>query len=111
MDERLLEKLRRDGALRKMRDGRDGVSVTVQFQGNVPAVARPARKEWLHEHFAELGAKLAYLPINFDTSSVSVSGQTVEATCAVDCLPELRQAVEPGGHKVELVRTVQAVPN
>jgi hypothetical protein len=110
MDEHLIEKLRRGESLHKMQDGREGVSVTVQFQGTVPAVSRPERKEWLRQHFAQLGTKLAYLPIRLDPASVSVSGQTVEATCAVDCLPQLQQAVEHGGHKVEIVRTVQAVP-
>jgi hypothetical protein len=111
MEGNLIQKLRRDGNLHKMQDGREGVSVTVQFQGTVPAVSRPERKEWLREHFAQLGTKLANLPIHLDPATVSVSGQTVEATCAVDCLPQLQRAVESGGHKVEVLRTVQAVPN
>jgi len=110
MDQHLIEKLRLGQSLKKMQDGSEGVSVTVQFPGKVPAVSRPERKEWLREHFAQLGARLADLPVHLDTASVSVSGQTVEATCSLDCLPKLQQALESNGHKVEIVRTIQAVP-
>jgi hypothetical protein len=110
VDQHLIDKLRRDESLAKMQDGREGISVTVQYRGPVPAVSRSQRKEWLRDHFAKLGAELANLPIRLDPASVSVSGQTVEATCAVDCLPQLQLAVEQGPHKLEIQRTVQAVP-
>ncbi len=108
MDEHLIERLRRGQSLKKMQDGRDGVPVTVQFQGTVPFASRPERKEWLRQHFAQLGARLVHLPIQLDPASVSVSGQTVEATIALDCLSELRQTVESGGDKVEIMRTMQS---
>jgi hypothetical protein len=110
MDDHLIDKLRIGESLKKMPDNREGVAVTVQFQGEVPAVSRPERKEWLRNHFAQLGAQLANLCVHLDPASVSVSGQTVEAICSLDCLPKLQHALESAGHKVEIVRTVQAAP-
>ncbi|PWU19764.1 MAG: hypothetical protein C5B50_05760 [Verrucomicrobia bacterium] len=110
MDQKLLEKLRQKQGLVQMPDGSEGVPVTLQFKGEVPAAPRPERKRWLINHFCGLGKQLANFPVMIDPDSVSVSGQTVEAVCPTDRLSEFRAAVEPTGHRVDVLRTMQAVP-
>jgi|SRR5882724_1785123 len=108
MDEELIKKLRDQQNLLHMPDGSEGVAVTVQFKGSVPALPRQERKKWLLNHFSSIGKELAGIPLQIDNQSVSISGQTIEAVCAVDHLAELRAVVEPKGHRVDIVRTIQA---
>lgn len=108
MDEQLINKLRDKQNLLQMPDGSEGVAVTMQFKGAVPALPRPERKKWLLQHFSSIGKELAGMPVQIDSVSVSVSGQTIEAICSVDRLADLRAVVEPKGLRVDVVRTIQA---
>lgn len=108
MEGSIIHKLRQNQQLQRMADGREGVPITVQFKGPVPALPRPERKEWLAQHFGDLKRELADLPIQMDTASISLSGQTVEAICAVDYIEKLRSLCAGGEHDIEIIRTIQA---
>ena len=41
---------------------------------------------------------------------LSVSGQAMEATCGVESLPPVRQALEASGHRLAIVKSIQATP-
>ncbi len=79
MDPEKLEKLRRAHAVRRLPDGREGVSVTIQYRGEMPAVPRTARREWLEHEIARVVRSVECEGAVVVPESVSVSGQTMEA--------------------------------
>ena len=109
MEEHVIQELRKKQSLHPLPQGNEGVMVTLQFKGDVPAKGRPERKQWLVDHFNCVEKSLIDLPVKIDTQSVSVSGQTIEAVCDVNHLADLRAVVEPTGHRVDIMRTVQVV--
>jgi len=99
-----IQKLRQDGLLKAMAGGQLGVPISVQYLGNIPALARPARKDWLLNHFQSLGVEMVHLPFSLDTNSISVSGQTVDALCDADEFEHVRDVLEAGEHRVTIQR-------
>ena len=110
VDEDRISKLRRDQKLARMPDGSEGVPISLQYKGSVPPLPREERKRWLLDHFAGLENKLSHLGIHLDPKTLSLSGQTVEAVCSVDCVEQVRKAVEPEQHEVTVVRSFQVTP-
>ena len=108
MDEEIIQKLRREGQLTPMPDGQEGVPITLQFKGEVPALQRPERKLWLEGVFTDWQEQQSHLPVQIEAGSVSLSGQTVDAVVATGQLDEVRKAAESSDLHVEIVRTIQA---
>ncbi len=103
MDDPVIRKLRRNNALHTLPDGSEAVPVTLQYQGPMPALPRNERKRWLGERFSRL-----YGELRLDLDSVSPSGQTVQALCPVQRLPEIREQTKANEDRVDIVQTYQA---
>jgi hypothetical protein len=88
----------------------DNAMVSIQFPGELPRLDRAARREWLHSHFNTLSADIPAGIFALDHASLSVSGQSIEARCVAMEMPKLTKLLESSGHRVALVRTLQAVP-
>jgi hypothetical protein len=106
MDEDIIKKLRREGQLTPMPDGHEGVPITLHFKGKLPALQRPERKQWLQHFFSEWHATQPHLPLQLDTRSVSLSGQTVIAVGSAEQLDDIRKAAESSDLHVEIVRSM-----
>src|SRR4029450_3866892 len=90
MDAKSVDKLRRDQSLRELPDGREGIDVTLQFVGSVPAESRPERKDWLKKRFSKAN-ELFDAPLDLKPESLSVSGQSIDATVPVDDFDDIRE--------------------
>lgn len=110
MDTDHIARLRRDQMLSTLDDGSEAVSLAVQFPGDLPRLDRAARREWLHSHFSQLGEALPVNALEMHPETLSISGQSIEARCAVRELPKVKQLLESSGHRVSITRKLQAVP-
>lgn len=108
MDARLIEKLRRDQSLRELPDGREGIDVTLQFVGAVPAAPRPQRKAWLRGRFIDLQRQV-HDCLDLKPESLSVAAQSIEATVPVDTFDEICERLSHEDVRVAVVRSVQVV--
>jgi hypothetical protein len=88
----------------------DDLMVSIQFPGELPQLDRAARRRWLESHFNTVSAAIPAKGFALDHNSLSVSGQSIEARCLAMEIPELTKLLESSGHRVALVRTLQAVP-
>jgi hypothetical protein len=88
----------------------DDLMLSIQFPGELPRLDRAARREWLHSHFNTVSADIPAEIFALDHDSLSVSGQSIEARCVAMEMPKLTKLLESSGHRVALVRTLQAVP-
>ena len=110
MDTEQIARLRRDQMLSTLDDGSEAASLAVQFPGDLPRLDRAARREWLHSHFSQLGEALPANALEMRPETLSISGQSIEARCAVRELPKVKQLLESSGHRVSITRKLQAVP-
>ena len=106
-DHVVIAKLRQDQRLEKMADGAEGVPISLQYKGSVPSLPRPERKQWLLERFNHLEDKLSHLGIEFDSQTLSLSGQTVEARCNANCFEQVRKALPSDEYAITVVRKLQ----
>ncbi len=109
MDSVKIQKFRRAQALQRLSDGRDGVEVTIQFQGEVPGVARPDRRLWIEGKIASVVDRVAKHNALIKPDSVSVSGQTVEAVIPVSELETVQKALSEENCRVDITTRRQVV--
>ena len=108
MDPKIVDKLRRDQSLRELPDGREGVDVTLQFVGSVPADSRPERKTWLTKRFSNVKERYD-ARVNLKPESLSVSGQSIDATVPVEEFDEIRDQLSQEGVRLNVTRMVKVV--
>jgi hypothetical protein len=108
MDAKLVDKLRRDQSLRELPDGREGIDVTLQFAGPVPAESRQGRKDWLKRCFSGVKERLD-ARLDLKPESLSVSGQSIEATVPVDEFDDIREKLSQQGVRLAIARMVKVV--
>jgi hypothetical protein len=108
MDAKVVDKLRRDQSLRELPDGREGIDVTLQFVGAVPAESRPERKDWLKKCFSDVKDGLD-AQMDLKPESLSVSGQSIDATVAVAEFDDIREKLSQEGVRLAVTRMVKAV--
>ncbi len=112
MEPPIIDKLRRDEALKILSDGREGVDVTLEYPGHVPASTRGERKAWLCAHFEGLLADLHKSGIVVAGKSladeISTTGQSLRAVVPVEGLADLKRRLEGTKHKVEIAASHQA---
>jgi hypothetical protein len=108
MDAKLVEKLRRNQSLRELPDGREGIDVTLQFLGSVPAESRPERKDWLEECFSNVKQRLD-ARMDLKPESLSVSAQSIDATVPVDEFDDIREKLSQEGVRLAVTRMVKVV--
>jgi hypothetical protein len=108
MDAKVVDKLRRDQSLRELPDGREGVDVTLQFVGAVPAESRPKRKDWLKKRFSDVQERLD-APLDFKPESLSVSGQSIDATVPVDDFDDVREKLSQEGVRLAVTPMIKVV--
>ena len=108
MDPKVVDKLRRDQSLRELPDGREGIDVTLQFIGAVPAESRPKRRDWLEKCFSSVKERLdAHLDLK--PESLSVSGQSIDATVPVDEFDDIRDRLAGENVRLAMTRMVKVV--
>ncbi len=100
--------LRRRGGLTSLPDGSEGVPISMQFQGAVPPLSRPGRREWLQHHFEKVVGDLKSYPLQVTSGTLSVSGQSLEAVTSTQSLTEVKKLIEAQGHEVKIVHKVDA---
>jgi hypothetical protein len=103
MDAKLIEKLRRKQSLPKLPDGQEGVTVTLQYPGKVPAATRGERKQWLEKHFQGLGEELGSIGVEVKPEGISTSAQTLRLVVPVAQLDKLDDKATSAGHHLEIV--------
>ena len=108
MDAKVVKRLRRNQSLRELPDGREGVDVTLQFMGSVPAESRPERKVWLKNCFSEVKERLD-ARLDLKPESLSVSGQSIDATVPVDEFDDIREKLSQEGVRVAVLQMVKVV--
>jgi hypothetical protein len=95
MDAKVVDKLRRNQSLRELPDGREGIDVTLQFVGSVPAESRPERKDWLNKRFSSV--KERFDPhLDLKPDSLSVSGQSIDAIVPLERVRRHPREALPG---------------
>lgn len=108
MDAKVVDKLRRDQSLHELPDGREGVDVTLQFVGSVPAESRPERRDWLEKCFSNVKERFdAHLDLK--PESLSVSGQSIDATVPVDEFDDIRDRLAVEGVRLAVTRMIKVV--
>jgi hypothetical protein len=108
MDGKVVEKLRRDQSLRELPDGREGIDVTVQFVGLVPAGSRPERKDWLKKRFSKVKEGFD-AGLDLKPESLSVSGQSIDATVPVEELDDIREKLSQEGLRLAVTPMVKVI--
>jgi hypothetical protein len=108
VDPRIIDKLRRDQSLRQLPDGRQGVDVTLQHVGSVPAESRPERKDWLSKRFSSLNTQFD-ARLHLKPESLSISGQSIDATVPVDDVDDLQEKLSRQGVRLAITRMVKVV--
>lgn len=107
MDSPIIQKLRQDQALVTLPDGAEGVQVTLEYPGTVPAPTRAGRKKWLCDHFQEVMMELKQDGIGIVAPAleeeISTSGQSLRAAVPVQQLEQLRGHLERSQHKVGII--------
>jgi hypothetical protein len=108
IDPKVVDKLRRNQSLRELSDGREGVDVTLQFLGSVPAQSRPEPKDWLKTRFSNVKARID-ARLDLKPESLSVSAQSIDATVPVDDFDDIQEKLSQEGVRVNVTQTVKVV--
>lgn len=108
MIDKILDKLRLDQGLRVLPNGQEGIPVTVQFQGSVPSLPRPQRRQWLLENFSHAIEAIGEGRAQMLPESISVSGQAIEAVFPTDDYETLKSKFSAERYRVD-VSTVRQV--
>lgn len=112
MESPIIQKLRQTQALVTLPDGGEGVNVTLEYPGTIPAPTRAERKRWLCEHFKGVMTELKRDGIAIVAPAleeeISTSGQSLRAAVPVQQLEELRGHLERSQHKVGIITRHQA---
>jgi hypothetical protein len=107
MGDKELQRLRDQQAIVKLPDGREGVSVMLQYRGDTPALDRAGRKKWLQQQFDRVGATLGQSQILLKLETVSPSAQTVEAVCPVEQFSKAQDLAKASGLRIDVMSKVQ----
>lgn len=108
MDKSLREKLAK--AIVRPGTGREGVRVSLQVQPRLKTGSRSERRERLLARFGQIAEAIAGEPAEVDLSSLSVSGQTVEATLPLGRYEDLVDDLARQGIRVDPLIDRQVVP-
>jgi hypothetical protein len=108
MDAKVVEKLRRDQSLRDLPDGREGIDVTLQVLGPPPSASRPARHDWLQKRFSTVKARFD-AGLDLRPESLSISGQSIDATVALDEVDDIREQLSQDGVRLAVSRLTKVV--
>lgn len=108
MDTKIVEKLRRNQLLKKLPDGREAVDVTLQVLGSLAPAPRDKRRQWLRERFSNVKQRLG-LKLDMKPDSLSVSGQTVQATVALTEFDDVREELSREGVRVDIMTPMQVI--
>jgi len=108
MDKSLRKKIVK--AVVRLDAGRKGVRVSLQYQPRLETGSRSERRERLLERFSQIAQAIAADSAEVDLSSVSVSGQTVEATLPLDRYENLVENLAQQRIRVDPLVDEQIVP-
>jgi hypothetical protein len=108
MDAKVVDKLRRDQSLHELPDGREGIDVTLQFVGSVPAESRPERKDWLKKCFSNVKERLDSR-LDLKPESLSVSGQSIDAVVPVEEFDDIREKLSQEGVRLAAAPMIKVV--
>ena len=84
MDAKLLERLHQLGAIDRLSNGQDGVRVTLMWTARMTEPSLSARRDLLLQKFECTANNILPDGAEVDLSSISISGQTVEALLPID---------------------------
>ena len=86
-------KLSKVNALEHLKTGETAVRVSLQYQPKLTETSREMRHILLIDKFKQLADALIQKGAEMDLSTLSVSGQTVEALISVDHLKEIKKSI------------------
>ena len=109
MPQVVIQKLRQRQATVRLPDGSEGVPVTLQFRGTVPALDRAARKRWLGEQFNSIGGRFGSSGLVLKLDTVSPSAQTVEALCPIEGIDAVTRLAEASGLRLDVSSNLQVL--
>jgi hypothetical protein len=107
VDAKQRQELANLGLLEQLPDGSDGVRVYLQYRPRLDPGSRAERREALHSAFEELTADKPHVML--DPKSLSVSGQSIEATVPLERFDEVERELADSGLGVNVVRDYQVV--
>jgi hypothetical protein len=106
MDLPTIEKLRQQQAIVPLPSGAEGVQVTLEYPGPVPASTRAERKVWLCGHFQGVLRDLERSGLSVFTApletEISVSSQSLRATVPVEHLTQVKEQLAKTKHLLEI---------
>jgi len=108
MEKSLREKLAK--AIVRSDTGREGVRVSLQVQPRLRAGSRSERRERLLGQFGQIAEAIAGEAAEVDLASLSVSGQTVEATLPLGRYEDLVDDLARQGIRVDPLIDRQIIP-
>ncbi len=110
MDEHKIQKLRNLGAISRLSTGAEGVRVSLQYKPRLGEPSRSARRDILQREFQKIASESAPEGTQVDLSSLSVSGQTVEAVLPVEHYDRVVSDLEQREIRVDELIDRQVVP-
>lgn len=100
---RLAKKLLTQGMLDHLGNGRDAISVSLMLPDRVTEKSLEVRKSLLKNKFSEKLTDISQEILEVDLSSISPSGQTVQAKIDIDSILEIYQKLNE--------KNIQIYPN
>lgn len=102
-------KLEKQGALMTLHSGATGVCVSLQYKPNLTERSRSARASALRVKFEQVARSIEPQGAEVDLSSISTSGQTVDACLPIDHYDELTAQLNQQKIRVDLLVDRQVV--
>ena len=105
MDQKLLAKLQRDGALTPLPGGKLGVEVILQYRGQLPYVTRAESRAWLQNHFTQCADSLVKTGLDIppvSPSNISLSAQSLSTIVPLEQLDKLSEESEKANLGLDL---------
>jgi hypothetical protein len=109
MDSKLLERLYRLGAVDRLANGQDGVKVSLMWNFKFSQKSRSARRDLLQQKFESAANDILSDGAEVDLSSISVSGQTVEAVFPIDNFDEITDKLKQQSIRVDVLTNEQVL--
>jgi len=109
MDSKLLERLYKLGAVNQLANGQDGVKVSLMWNSTLSQTSRSARRNLLQQKFESAANDILPDGAEVDLSSISVSGQTVEAVFPIDNFDQITDKLKQQSIRVDVLTNEQVL--
>jgi hypothetical protein len=101
MDSKVLERLYKLGAIDRLTNGQDGVKVSLMWQTRLSEPSLSARRDLLKQKFECTANDILSDGAEVDLTSISVSGQTVEAVLPIHNFDDITDKLKQQSIRVD----------